>query len=276
MVTTTMTLRSGAALPSIGLGTWGLSGDDGYRAVRTALDLGYRHIDTAPGYGNEAEIGRAVRDSGVDRSMLFLTTKIPPEKADDVSGTLSASLRTLGTDYLDLWLIHSPPPAGMGPRIWADMAALRDAEGVRAIGVSNYGPAQVDALVDATGIAPEVDQIPCHPLRHSPSWLAALSDRGVVVVGHSPLKRLDLTDSVLTTIAARYGVTAGSVVLHWHLRHGIAVIPKSGDPGRQQANLNVLDIPLTAGELAEVDCMSTRRALRTRRRDAQPLLEREI
>ncbi len=155
-------------MPIVGFGTWRLRVRQAYESVRFALELGYRHIDTATMYGNEAEIGRALRDSGVDRHEVFLTTKLPAGNVGRERETLASSLRGLGIDYVDLWLVHWPPRAGARPQTWREFLAVREQGLARAVGVSNYSIGQIDELVDATGQAPAVDQIPWSPRKHDP------------------------------------------------------------------------------------------------------------
>ena len=249
-------LPGGARMPLLGFGTWQIRGKRAYDAVRTALDLGYRHIDTATMYGNEAEVGRAVRDSGLDRGDVFLTTKLPPSSAGQERATLTASLRALGTEHVDLWLVHWPPVARQLVPVWHEFLALR-AEGVaRAVGVSNYSVAQIDALIRATGQGPAVNQIPWGPTLYDADLLAASRGLGVVVEGYSPLKNTNLADPVLVEIAARHGVTPAQVVLRWHLEHDIAVIPKSANPGRIAVNIDLFGFALTADEVARIDNMA--------------------
>ena len=228
----TVALTGDVAMPLIGFGTWQLRGRRAYDATRYALEAGYRHLDTATMYGNEAEIGRAVRDSGLDRREVFITTKLPPRGADHERETIDASLRAMGTAYVDLWLV------------------------ARAVGVSNYSLGQLDELIDATGEAPAVNQIPWSPTRHDRGELAGNRDRGVVVEGYSPLKGANLRDPVLAEIAARHGVTPAQVVLRWHLEHGIVVIPKSGHRDRIAANFDLHGFRLDADEVARIDGLS--------------------
>jgi 2,5-diketo-D-gluconate reductase A len=253
-----VTLASGVVMPLVGFGTWQLRGSQAYHATRTALEAGYRHIDTATMYRNEKEIGRAVRDSGLDRGDVFITTKLPGEGAGRERATLAASLRALDTEYVDLWLVHWPPHRSASPAVWRELLAL-SAEGLaRAVGVSNYSIAQIDQLTEAAGETPAVNQIPWSPSRHDPKLLAALRERHVVVEGYSPLKGTSLRSPVLTEIAARHGVTPAQVVLRWHIEHQITVIPKSADPGRIAANIDLFGFSLDAGELARIDAMSRR------------------
>ncbi len=246
-------LPGGAAMPMVGLGTWRLRVRPAYECVRFALETGYRHVDTATMYGNEAEVGRALRDSGVDRSAVFITTKLPAGNAGRERETLAASLRELGTGYVDLWLVHWPPRGQARPQTWREFVALREEGLARAIGVSNYSIRQIDELADATGQMPAVNQIPWNPRKHDPSLLAAHRDRGVVVEGYSPLKGSDLRDPVLTEIAAKHGVSPAQVVLRWHIEHGIVVIPKSGQRERIVANLDLFGFILDPAEIARID-----------------------
>lgn len=252
----TVALTDQLDMPVVGLGTAGLLGEPGYAAVRSALDAGYRAIDTATSYRNEAEVGRALRDCGVDRSDIFVTTKLPPARAGHEVAVLDDSLRALGVDHVDLWLIHWPPARRATPATWEAFLAARDAGKVRAVGVSNYSIGQVDELTSATGVTPAVNQIPWSPGRHDPGTLAASAERGVVVEGYSPLSDTDLADPALREIAAAHGVSAAQVVLRWHLHHGIVVIPKSGDPARQRENLDLWSFEPTPGELAAIDALA--------------------
>jgi diketogulonate reductase-like aldo/keto reductase len=246
-------LGGGAAMPMVGFGTWQLGGRRAYDSVRSALETGYRHIDTATMYRNEDEVGRALRDSGVDRGEVFITTKLPPGNAGRVRATLAESLRALGTDHVDLWLIHWPPRRGVSVPLWREFLALRDEGLCRSVGVSNYDIAQIDELAAATGERPVVNQIPWSPPQHDPALLAAHADRGIAVEGYSSLKNTRLRDPVLGEIAARYGVTPAQVVLRWHLEHGITVIPKSAHPDRIKSNFDLLTFSLTPEEVARID-----------------------
>ncbi len=251
-------LPGGVRMPLLGFGTWRLHGSAGYEAVLTALRVGYRHLDTATMYGNEAEVGHALRDSGLDRGEVFITTKLPPGKAGQERRTLNASLRALGTRYVNLWLVHWPPPARAIAPVWREFLALRDAGLVRTVGVSNYSIAQIDTLIKATGEAPAVNQIPWSPAQYDEVVLEESRERGVTLEGYSPLKGTDLGHPVLTGIAEHHGVTPAQVVLRWHLEHGIAVIPKSAQPDRIAANFDVLSFSLAPDEVARIDRLSRR------------------
>ena len=245
-------------MPLLGFGTWRLRGSAGYEAVLTALQVGYRHLDTATMYGNEAEVGHALRDSGLDRGEVFITTKLPPGKAGQERKTLAASLRALGTRLrqpVARALAAACP--GLAP-VWREFLALRDEGLARTVGVSNYSIAQIDTLIKATGAAPAVNQIPWSPAQYDEAMLEESRERGVTLEGYSPLKGTDLGHPVLTGIAEKHGVTPAQVVLRWHLEHGIAVIPKSERPDRIAANFDVLSFSLTPDEVARIDRLSRR------------------
>lgn len=240
-------------IPLLGLGTWQSEGDDCYRAVRHALDVGYRHIDTAAAYGNEDQVGRALADSGVAREDVFVTTKLPPDAAGRERETLEESLRLLGTDHVDLWLVHWPPNKQATPSTWQAFRELRDEGKARAIGVSNYSIAQIDELVEATGEAPALNQIPWSPADHDAVLVSEHTRREVALEGYSPFKRTDADDPVLAEVAQAHGVTPQQVVLAWHLRHRVVVIPKSVTPERIEQNLDVLGLHLSDEEVARID-----------------------
>jgi len=256
--TQSATLSSGATIPLIGFGTWALRGRTAYSAIRFALEAGYRHIDTATNYGNETEVGRAVADSSVDRRDVFVTTKLPPENAGRERPTIERSLRALGMDYVDLWLIHWPPGGRARPEAWKQLLGI-SAEGLaRAVGVSNYSTAQLDELIDATGRAPAVNQIKWGPSLYDASLIEEHRRRGVVVEGWSPFKSTNLDNPLLVKIAAKHGVTPAQVVLRWHIEHGVVAIPKSQTPERIKENIDVFGFTLTAEEVERIDGLSRR------------------
>jgi diketogulonate reductase-like aldo/keto reductase len=258
MTPTTVTLNNGVELPLVGFGTWQLRGQEAYDATRYALEVGYRHLDTATMYGNEAEVGQALRDSGVPREDVFVTTKLPPERAGREQDTLAASLRALGIQQVDLWLIHWPPAAGSSVRVWREFIAAREAGLARSIGVSNYSTAQLDELISTTGETPVANQIPWSPFGYSAARLADHRERGVAVEGYSPLQGSDLRHPVLREIAERHGVSVPQVVLRWHLEHRIPVIPKSARKERIETNIDLFGFSLDQGETDRLDALSNR------------------
>jgi 2,5-diketo-D-gluconate reductase A len=251
----TYVLPGGSPLPLLGLGTWQLEGTQAVDAVAFALDIGYRHVDTATGYSNEAEVGRGLVESGVARTLVFVTTKCPPENAGHERETIEQSLKDLALDYVDLWLVHWPPNGEARPETWREFIRARDDELVREIGVSNYSIAQIDELIEATGVTPSVNQVPWSPKDFDPDLLAAHTERGIVLEAYSPLKRSDLNGSLLQEIAEEYGVTPSQVVLQWHLAHGIAVLAKSANHARITANLDAVGFALAADDVAAIDAL---------------------
>jgi diketogulonate reductase-like aldo/keto reductase len=245
-------LGRGVTMPMVGFGTWQLQGQQGYQAIRHALQVGYRHIDTATMYRNEDQVGRAMADSGLDRSDIFVTTKLQPGNAGRARAILAESLRALGTGYVDLWLVHWPPRGQASPRLWREFLAVRDEGLCRAVGVSNYSVTEIDDLIEATGERPAVNQIPWSLPQYDPALLAALAQRGVAVEGYSSLKGTRLRNPVLAGIASSHGVTPAQVVLRWHLELGITVIPKSARPERIESNLDLFGFSLTPEEMARL------------------------
>jgi len=226
-------LPGGVRMPMIGFGTWLLRGRAGRDAMRAALGAGYRHIDTATMYGNEADVGHVLASSGLARDEVFITTKMLPGKAGRERAALAASLRALGTDYVDLWLVHWPPPDRMLIPVWREFLALRD-----------------------EGRARAVNQITWSPGRHDAALLAGHRERGVAVEGYSPLKRTNLASPVLTEIAAAHNASAAQVVLRWNLELGVTVLVKSAQPERIAANIDVLRFSLSPGEVARINTLS--------------------
>jgi 2,5-diketo-D-gluconate reductase A len=248
-------LTAAVQMPLLGFGTWQISGEAAYRAVRQALDAGYRHLDTATMYRNEAEVGRALQDSGVPRNEVFVTTKLPPERAGKERATLDASLHALGVDAVDLWLIHWPPHRGRSVSVWREFIAARDAGRARTIGVSNYRAGEIDELINATGQKPAVNQIRWGPALYDAKVVAEHRERGVVLEGYSPFKTTNLRDATLTRIADAYGVDAARVVLRWHVQHEFVVIPKSATQDRIVSNAQIDGFALTPGEMTEIDAL---------------------
>jgi 2,5-diketo-D-gluconate reductase A len=242
-------------MPMVGFGTWQLAPAAAYESTRAAIDAGYRLIDTATMYGNEADIGRAIKDSGVPREDLFVTTKLPPEHANRVRATIEDSLRLLGLDHIDLWLIHWPPSGTAGVDTWREFLDIRDAGLTTTVGVSNYDLDQLDELVEATGEGPVVNQISWSPKRFDRTVLNGHRERGVVLEGYSPIKKTNLDDPTLVEIADAHGVTPAQIVLRWHIEHEIPVIPRSSKPERVMSNFDIFGFSLTPDELTRIDAM---------------------
>jgi diketogulonate reductase-like aldo/keto reductase len=246
-------IGSGVRMPLLGLGTWLAGGRQAYQAVRRALDVSYRHIDTATIYGNEAQIGRAVADSGLPREAVFITTKMPPGNAGRERATIEASLRALSVEYVDLWLIHWPPGGRARPDTWERFLEIQRAGLAGAVGVSNYSLAQIDELEHATGQLPSVNQIEWSPALFDEQILLGHRQRGVQLEGYSPLKTADLRHPRLVRIAQAHGVSPAQVVIRWHIEHRVVVIPKSTNPARIGENAAVFGFALSAAEIDELD-----------------------
>ena len=255
-MTATVGLPSGAELPLVGFGTWQLAGDRARSAVACALEAGYRHLDTASMYANEREVGAGLRDSGVPRDEVFVTTKLWPDDAGHPERALRRSLDALGLDALDLYLIHWPPGGEAAVGTWERLRALRDEGLVRDIGVSNYDPAQVDELVEASGEAPAVNQVEWSPFVADPARLQHARERGVVLEGYSPFRSARLDDPALKAVAEKHGKSAAQVIVRWHVDTGVVVIPRSSRHARIQSNFDVWDFELDADDLERLGSLA--------------------
>ncbi|HZH28855.1 MAG TPA: aldo/keto reductase [Azospirillaceae bacterium] len=249
-------LKGGGRMPALGLGTYRLTGAEGLRAIRTALEIGYRHLDTAAAYGNEAEVGRAVRESGIDRADLFVTTKVWMDRARaaEVRASADESLGRLGMDYVDLLLFHWP--AGHVPlaETLGGLMAVKTAGKARAIGVSNFPVALMREAVECTGGDIACNQIEYHVGLRQTAVLDEARRHGIVVTAYSPLGKGDIIDDpVLARIGARHGKSAAQVALRWLVQQdGVAAIPRSRSEANLRANLDIFDFRLSPGEMAAV------------------------
>lgn len=250
-----VSLNDGTSIPQLGFGVFKVDPAETERIVSDALEVGYRHIDTAAVYGNEEGVGRAIATSGIARDELFVTTKLWNDchKAADARAGIETSLTKLGLDHVDLYLIHWPATVKYGQEFveaWDAMQQFK-AEGlVTSIGVSNFNVEHLDALA---GEMPVINQIELHPTWQQDDLRAAHAQRGIVTEAWSPLgQSKDLEHPVVADIAARHGVTAAQVVIRWHLQLGNVVIPKSVTPERIAANIDVFGFELTEDEMAAI------------------------
>jgi diketogulonate reductase-like aldo/keto reductase len=251
----TVTLAQGTRMPLLGFVTWQIKGEDEVRATRVALESGYRHLDTATVYRNEGEVGRGLADSGVPRDDVFVTTKCPGDHGGRGLETLRRSLDLLGTDHVDLWLIHWPAEGRANTDLWRELVEAREAGLAKEIGVSNFDAAMVDAVTDATDVRPAVNQIEWSPLLYDAGTVAEHRERDVVLEGYSALRGGTLTDPTIREIADRLGRTPAQVIIRWHLQHRFVVIPKSVDPDRIRANAQVGDFELSDDDMAAMDAL---------------------
>lgn len=246
-------IAPGMLMPLLGLGTWQARGRAVESAVRTALEVGYRLVDTAQIYGNEAEVGRAIAASGLPRNEVFVTTKMWPDRAGSERATLEGSLAVLGFEQVDLWLVHWPPRGGARPDVWEKFLEAHDDGLARAVGVSNYTIPMIDELGRVTGRLPAVNQIEWSPALYDEETLLAHRERGVQLEGYSPLNATNLSDRRIVRIAEAHGVTPARVVIRWHIEHKIVVIPKSTHTDRIAENFDVWGFELSNDEVQELD-----------------------
>ncbi|WP_046732489.1 aldo/keto reductase [Streptomyces humi] len=251
------TLNDGTTIPAIGLGTWPMDDAQAERAVRDALETGYRLVDTAVNYRNETGVGRGVASSGVPREEVLVTTKLPGRHHgyEETLASFEESRRRLGLEYVDLYLIHWPNPrVGKYVDSWRAMVRLREEGLVRSIGVSNFTEEHLGRLEKETGVLPSVNQVELHPLFPQEELRAFHAEKGIVTESWSPLGqdgRL-LSDPAIVGVAQALGVTPAQVILRWHVQLGAVAIPKSADAGRQRTNLDVSGFQLRDTQMTAV------------------------
>jgi 2,5-diketo-D-gluconate reductase A len=255
---TTLELSNGTEIPALGLGVWQVpDGPTCEGAVAAALETGYRLIDTAQAYGNESSVGRAIRSSGVPREEIFLTTKFHPGRRDP-HAEMEKSLERLGTEYVDLYLVHWPQG---GPMVaWPGMQAAHAAGLAKGIGVSNFSAAELAEVSKAAEVAPMVNQFQYSPFLDRRSLVEACVDADVVPQGYSPLGTGEhLGDPVVARIAAATGRTPAQVLIRWSLQRGVSVIPKSATRIRIEENFGALGFELDEESMAALDALDTTR-----------------
>jgi diketogulonate reductase-like aldo/keto reductase len=249
-------LHDGVEIPQLGFGVWQVPPEQTAEVVLQALQAGYRHIDTAAGYGNEAGVGDALHASGIPREDVFITTKLTNEEhgRDKTLAAFDASMSKLALDYLDLYLIHWPTQADDYVETWKAFEEIKASGRVRTIGVSNFQKTHLRKLLDETGTVPTVNQVEVHPYLVQDDLRAFHAEHGIATEAWSPLaQRLDLVaDPVVTGIAAELGRTPAQVVIRWHLQQGNIVIPKSVTPERIVSNFDVVGFELSGDQVAAI------------------------
>jgi diketogulonate reductase-like aldo/keto reductase len=268
-----LTLNNGVRMPALGLGVFQSPPEETTAAVQAALDTGYRHIDTAAAYGNEREVGEGIRRSGLDRSDVFIETKVWVSDFgyDETLHAWEKATGKLGVDQLDLLILHQPAPDRFEKTIAAYRALetlLADGR-VRSIGLSNFMPHHLERLLAETDVVPAVNQIELHPYFPQPKVQAADAASGIITQAWSPIggitfypgwgegRKSVMDDDTIASIAAAHGKTPAQVMLRWHLQRGRSAIPKSVNPTRIAENFAVFDFELTAGELDRIDALDT-------------------
>ncbi|USG67157.1 aldo/keto reductase [Brevibacillus ruminantium] len=254
----TTVLNNGVKMPWLGLGVWKVKeGDEVQRAILSALETGYRAIDTAAVYGNEAGVGDAIRDSGIARDQLFITTKVwnSDQGYETTLKAFDESMKKLRLDYLDLYLVHWPVK-GKYVDTWKALEKLYRDGYVRSIGVSNFKVHHLQDLKQHSEIVPAVDQVEYHPLLTQNELLAYCKENGIQMEAWSPLMQGNLDQPVLAEIGQKYGKSAAQVVLRWDLQNGVVTIPKSVTPERIRQNADVFDFTLTSEEMERISALN--------------------
>lgn len=252
-----ISLNDGVTIPQFGIGVWQVPQDRTAETVRTAIEAGYRHVDTAQMYRNEEGVGRGIRDSELAREDVWITTKLTggDHGYEPAMRALDASLQRLGTDYVDLYLIHWPGGDG-DVDTWRAFEKLRDDGRARCIGVSNFSPQQIDLLSAETGTVPAVNQVELHPRKPQRALRDYHARSGIATEAWAPLAKGDLLDDpTVRDIAQRRDRTPAQVVLRWHLQLGNIVFPKSVTPSRIRENIDVVDLELSDDEIAAIDAL---------------------
>jgi diketogulonate reductase-like aldo/keto reductase len=256
-IRSTLTLNNGVKMPRLGLGVWKCSGAEAEKAVSWALEAGYRHIDTARIYGNEAEVGRAVRSSGIAREEIFITTKLWTDDHGYESALVSfdRSLSKLGLDYVDLYLSHFPV-SGKRLETWRAMEEIVQGGRCRAVGVSNYTAGHLEEVVSGADLVPAVNQVEFHPFLYQQDLLAFCRGHKIQLEAYSPLthgQRLD--HPTVREMAARHDRTPAQILIRWALQHDLVVIPKSSRKERIFENASVFDFSLSATDMGALDAL---------------------
>jgi diketogulonate reductase-like aldo/keto reductase len=263
-IKSTIALSNGIEMPRFGLGVWQVEDEKVLRnSVKAALDCGYTHIDTAAIYQNEDMVGRAVEDF-TDRKKLFITTKLWNEDHNDAEKAFELSLKKLRTDYIDLYLIHWPSPKkGNYVQAWKSLVDIYKSGRAKAIGVSNFKPAHIEKIVDATGVMPMANQVERHPLFQQDELAAYCRQNGIVTVGYSPLAsgRMGEFAAKIEPIAQKHGKSVAQVVLRWHLQTDWVLIPKSANPSRVAENADIFNFSLDEDDLRAIKNIGESRKL---------------
>lgn len=247
-IISTVPLHIGRKMPILGLGTWQLNTDTA-NTIAKALQLGYRMVDTSSDYGTQPAVGEAIMKSVIDRRQIFVVAKV--EETYDAHAATKEYLKEIGLEYVDLMLIHRPPPSSAGEDLWQGLMHARDEGLTKDIGVSNYSTEQVQGLIDDSGEAPAVNQIEWSPFGHSADMMEYCNGNGIVIQAYSPLTRSErLDDDLLNSLAAKYSKSPAQLLIRWNLQIGTVPIVKANQPQHLKENLNVFDFEISDDDMA--------------------------
>ncbi len=269
MTVPTITLNDRTTIPQLGFGVFQIEPENTVQAVTTALEAGYRHIDTAEMYGNEAEVGEAIRASGIPREEIYVTSKLNNgfHRPEDAKKAFARTLDALGLEKIDLFLVHWPLPTrydGDFVSTWRTMASFVEDGRAASVGVSNFQPAHLERIIDETGVVPAINQIEVHPYFGNEEARAANAAHGIATEAWSPIAQGKvLQDPVLQEIASAHGTSTAQVALRWHIERGDIIFPKSVTPARIRENLDIFDIELSPDEVSRISALDRGEAGRT-------------
>ncbi|MFT8329761.1 MAG: aldo/keto reductase [Oenococcus oeni] len=254
-------LNDGHSLPAIGLGTYLVRGGQGVDQILSAIEDGYRLIDTSTNYDSEGAVGEAIRRSGIPRSEFIVTSKLPGKyhHYQDALMMIQESIFRMGIDYLDLYLIHWPlPKRDHYVEAWKALVDAQKLGLIRSIGVSNFLPEHLDRIINESGVTPAVNQIEVHPYWVQEDMLAANKSRGIVSEAWSPLGRgsAALKEDIIKNLADKYGKNTGQIILRWHIQRGIIPLPKSSSLIHQRSNIDIFDFSLTSSEIEQINALN--------------------
>ncbi|HNA78945.1 MAG TPA: aldo/keto reductase [Turneriella sp.] len=255
MLSSQITLHNGQKIPQLGFGVWKAAEGECYKAVRTALEVGYRHIDTARIYGNEEDVGRAIRDSKIPREEIYVTTKLWNSDQPKAQKAFDDSLARLGLDYIDLYLVHFPVTKSRA-QAWKDMEHILASGKTRSVGVSNYMQRHLDELLAASSLKPVVNQVELHPWLSQQELKQHCESRGIRIEAYSPLAHgQKVGDLSLKPMADKYGKSVAQLILRWSIQKGNIVLVKSVSPQRIAENFAIFDFEISVQDMAKLDAL---------------------
>jgi diketogulonate reductase-like aldo/keto reductase len=256
-------LNDGNKIPRVGFGTYKASPEDAYQSVRDALEIGYRHIDTATFYENEADVGRAIKESSVPREEIFITTKLWPTDFPRASETFDNSLKLLGLDYLDLYLVHWPgSKTDVRHKVWDMMLGKKEQGKLHSLGASNFAVNHLEDIIAYSGVKPVTNQIEMHPFKMQPEVREYCEAQDIAITSWAPIFQGKLSEApLMEELGAKYGKTPAQVTLRWHLQHGFIIIPKSTHKERILENTKLFDFEITDEDMKKIDALNRNKGM---------------